>query len=543
MPKNRVFAPLLMPDMEGGGPPRGSAGAPDPPAAVVDPTAVPGGERPAEPPKFLLAASGLAAAATLAAAAGLAVWAAFANGELQGRISAHAFAAGCVGVALVILHGLDRGTSGLGLFRPLVGADGRFSTSLTQLGIWTVAAGSGFAYLLGRAMFEGVALNDVLPGATWDEYLILLGGPFAAAVLAKGITTYKLDAGTLQKSEASAPAPGQIATNDEGAVDLVDSQYLLFNVIALGYFAVEIVTRGVLPAMPGPLLAMTSATAALYVANKAAHRNAPQITSVSPATAGPLQTVVVLGVNFDPSDSRDGGRRVTLALTGCPETVYSTRTSDTEVVFVVPAAAAAGDQTVSVTSTAGAQTPPYPLQIRSGAIVVKGVDGDKPLRPGASATILLGRALPPSDEALIVSVGGALVAATPGPSRDRVAFTVPSDVSEEPDGTAVVSLELGTAHGSRALPVERPQIRSAWRLTDGGLAVAATGWHGDPVRVPPAVLLDGRPLPLRVGWREEPDRPLVAELPDGHDSARPATLSVVDDLGRRSADHALPPDR
>ena len=33
-----------------------------------------------------------------------------------------------------------------------------------------------------------------------DEYLILLGGPFAAAVLARGITGSKVENGTIQKT-------------------------------------------------------------------------------------------------------------------------------------------------------------------------------------------------------------------------------------------------------------------------------------------------------------------------------------------------------
>jgi hypothetical protein len=399
--------------------------------------------------------------------------------------------------------------------------------------IWTLAAGSGFAYLLGRAIFEGKALGDVLPGRAWDEYSILLGGPFAAAVLAKGTVTYKLDAGTLQKSEAQAPAAGQVATNDEGAVDLVDSQYLLFNVIALGYFVVEIVRRGVLPEMPGPLLAMTSATAGLYVANKAAQRNAPQITSVSPATAGPSQTVAVLGINFDPADGTDSGRRVTVALTGCPETIYSTQTSDTQVLFVVPATAAAGDQAVSVTSTAGVQTPVHPLQIRSGAITVQALLDDKPLRPGSNATILLGAPMPPSTEQLLLLVGTMPARAELSPTRDAVSFTVPRQLKQEPDGTVSVTMEQGTARGSFSLPVDRPQIHSAWRLDASALAVSATGWHGDAAgNVPPTVLLDERPPPAPPPLQRQARRPAHRRAPA---RARPGQASQCRDR-RRGAD-------
>ncbi|MDQ1392090.1 MAG: hypothetical protein QOF30_1067 [Acidimicrobiaceae bacterium] len=279
-----------------------------------------------------------------------------------GRWWSLVFGIGVVGIALLILQAVGA-SSKFGIFRPLVGHDKRFSTSLTQIGIWTVAAGTGFGYLLGRVMFDGVALGDVLPGKTWDQYLILLGGPFAAAVLAKGIVTYKLTAGTLQKSESSAPVAAQVVTNDSGSADLIDSQYLIFNIIALGYFVVQLAGKSVLPEIPSPLLAMTSATAGVYVANKAAQKNAPTITSVSPQTAAPSAIVTVLGTNFDPGENSDATRRVSVTLSGVPRTLYSTDTTDTRIRFAVPGDAPVGPQTVIVTSTAGVETEAHDLQI------------------------------------------------------------------------------------------------------------------------------------------------------------------------------------
>ena len=217
-------------------------------------------------------------------------------GTEAGRWWALAFGFGIVALSLLLLQlmAANLGSSGHRRRRSSL------STSLTQLGIWTVAAGTGFAYLLGRVMFDDAALSKVLPGETWDQYLILLGGPFAAAVLAKGITTYKLDAGTLQKSDPMTMSPKQVVTDDSGSADLVDSQYLLFDVVALGYFVVQLSSTGVLPSMPSPLLAMTSTTAGVYVANKAAQRNAPTITSVNPTTAEPGTVITILGSNLTP---------------------------------------------------------------------------------------------------------------------------------------------------------------------------------------------------------------------------------------------------
>lgn len=134
-----------------------------------------------------------------------------------------------------------------GIFRPLIGADGRFPTSLTQVGLWTLLIVTAMAFFIGRFMFEGVEIAEVLPQDTWSDYLILLSGPFAAAALAKGVTTYNVAAGTLQKSEPPAPSVTQLATNDYGSADLVDTQYLLFNVVAMGYSLIAVFKSPVLP--------------------------------------------------------------------------------------------------------------------------------------------------------------------------------------------------------------------------------------------------------------------------------------------------------
>ena len=45
--------------------------------------------------------------------------------------------------------------------------------------------------------------------------------------------------------------------------------------------------------------------------------------------------------------------------------IYSTESSDTKIRFTVPGQAQPGDQTVMVTSTAGVQSEPHDVQIRS----------------------------------------------------------------------------------------------------------------------------------------------------------------------------------
>lgn len=273
---------------------------------------------------------------------------------------ARTFAFATVGLVLLILQSLG---GDYGILRPLVGVDGRFSTSLTQIAIWTLAVSTAFAWLIGRVLFAGGELSKLLPPDLWDEYVLLLGGPFAAAVLAKGVVTYKLQAGTLQKSEPKNTSVSQIVTGDDDKTDLVDSQYLLFNLIALGYFVIEVVSSGALPPMPGPLLAMTGSTAALYVANKAAYKNAPTITAVTPKTASPGDVVTVFGTNFDPGDRKDQMRRITASVTGFDATIYSHDSADTYIRFRIPHGTEPGDQVLTVTSTAGVDTEPSFIEI------------------------------------------------------------------------------------------------------------------------------------------------------------------------------------
>ncbi len=460
-----------------------------------------------------------------------------------GRWWAMAFGAGAVAIALLITHVLGR-DSKLGIFRPIVGGDHRFSTSLTQLGLWTIAAGTGFAVLLGRAMFDGQALTTVLPNSTWDDYLILLGGPFAGAVLVKGIVTYKLDAGTLQKSEPAKVTPKQVVTNDSGAADLVDSQYLLFNVIALGYFVVELIGKGVLPSIPAVLLAMTSATAALYTANKAAQRNAPTITSISPPTAQAGDVVTILGTNFEPATDASEKRRVGVALSGFTESIYPTYPTDgtdTRVRFEVPAAAAPGHQTVTVISTAGYQTEARDLEIRSAAVLVTGL-ADGALRPGSAVT-LTGRNLGLDKDAVRVTVGTIPVAATPNTQGTELAFIAPNPLADPVAETVELKVAVpGLDEMTITVPVERPRIQSAWRTGPQTIQVVVASWHDrtKPHGTPPQLLANGRPCTVANPLPAQGT--LTARLPTDIDGSRGLQLTVVDDLGRRSDVYLLTPD-
>ena len=138
--------------------------------------------------------------------------------------------------------------------------------------------------------------------------MILLGGPFAAAVAAKGLTSAKVDAGDITKT-AEDPLVGGSATeslttgvmqavgNDSGGVDLVDFQYFLFNLLALTYFLgnfIPHVAQG-FPTIPSVLVALTGTSAAGYVGKKAVEKSSPTIIAMQPAILTPGATVEVWG--------------------------------------------------------------------------------------------------------------------------------------------------------------------------------------------------------------------------------------------------------
>jgi hypothetical protein len=286
--------------------------------------------------------------------AGLFAWAAWALFK-QYWATLFAVAPLLVGLTLIALFGAKRG-----FFAPLVGADGRISTSKAQVGLWTVVLVWALAFLLGKTLFANAQLSTVLPEARWDEYLILLGGPYAAAVISKGIVSSKVQDGSLQKPDnSSVPGLDQLVRNDAGRADLIDSQYLLFNLVALAYFIVAMAKESVLPEMPPTLLALTSGAAALYAANKAVETNRPTITGVTPATLLAGQDIKVNGQNFRPAGTQPDDH-VAVELQGVGSLAV-VRESDSEAVAVAPPVVPPGARTLRVTSAAGVGSNEWPV--------------------------------------------------------------------------------------------------------------------------------------------------------------------------------------
>ena len=163
-----------------------------------------------------------------------------------------------------------------GIATLVLGDDGRTSTSKLQAAMWTFAVLWALISLLagaGVASFDKALSGDNLRAA----YLLLLGGPFAAAIAAKGITTNRAaqNPGSKPPKEKAgkstlAERVAEVVSNDAGDVDLGDFQYLAFTLVTLAYVTWAFITPPAagLPAIPGTLLVLVGVSQATYVGKK-----------------------------------------------------------------------------------------------------------------------------------------------------------------------------------------------------------------------------------------------------------------------------------
>lgn len=191
----------------------------------------------------------------------------------------------------------------------LAGSDHRVSTSKTVAFAWTLAVAFGLLSLL-----IAVWLGDHAP---WDlqvakglqeEYLLLLGGPYAAAVLAKYATTNQEASKT--PAAVGTASTSQLFSNDDGNTDLGDFQYVLFNAIGLAFFLGDFASRldKGFPDLPPILTGLVLTSAGGYAAKKLIANTVPAVTSVLPTSAVPGASVQVFGTNLTvPATASDTG--------------------------------------------------------------------------------------------------------------------------------------------------------------------------------------------------------------------------------------------
>jgi hypothetical protein len=203
-------------------------------------------------------------------------------------------------VLTLLLRLMQRPVQGL-----VLGKDKRLSTSKLQALLWTYTlVGILLAIVIANWIGQTSGLDTLIRDSLPQEYLLLLGAPFAAAVASKAVIATKVENGTVTKTEGGDTGATvrvkEAFGDDQGNTNLVDTQYLLFNFVALLYVIggfIDTPGAGV-PSIPGVLVGLTSVSAATYVSNKAVQRDVPTLTGVVPARAAKGQPVRILGRNL-----------------------------------------------------------------------------------------------------------------------------------------------------------------------------------------------------------------------------------------------------
>jgi hypothetical protein len=204
-------------------------------------------------------------------------------------------------VITLVLHLLGAGVESL-----VMGKDKRISTSKLQAVLWTYALSWVLlAVVIGKWVGVDAGYEQLIAQSLPQEYLILLGGPFAAAVASKGIVATKVENGTMSKPPGDPDVStkkkiAQVFSNDQGNTDLVDTQYLIFNLVGLAYLIGGFLSdpSGGVPSIPGIVVGLTSVSAATYVSNKAVSADAASLTSVVPPRGARGDSVRVFGRNL-----------------------------------------------------------------------------------------------------------------------------------------------------------------------------------------------------------------------------------------------------
>ena len=294
----------------------------------------------------------------------------------------------------------------------LLGADGRVSTSKSSMWLWTLGLAYAILYLTGVRIFDARTTSDIFGSGTWDDYLILVGGPFAAGVLAKYTVVSQVSSGAMKSvvpetanptavgvqaamatqgtSDGGTAGQGRstglsdVVSNDDGGLDLVDAQYFVFNLVAFAYAAGVFLAHNfdahitaasgqkyALPAIPGVLLALTGASAATYVAHKAVQVSGPRISFVSGTRAKDDSiTVTIAGTGLVPAGAQPAIATAQTAVwlqspdaTGTPVSVPLTSATPTQVVFMWPSGYPQNPATVFVVRLDGSASPGYPFDV------------------------------------------------------------------------------------------------------------------------------------------------------------------------------------
>ncbi len=194
------------------------------------------------------------------------------------------------------------------LKRMAIGKDGRLSTSKTVTLAWNFLLGAMLlAVVWGDAFGHSGAIDASSTAGVVGQYSLLVGGPLASAILAKGIVSGQLAKDPTLKPPTSDWNYSDLVTNDVGESDLGDLQYMLFNIIGLISVVVAYMSNPAdgVPHLPGVLVGLTSISAAGFVGKKALPIDPPAKANLLQvaANAGAQVTIEMSGLSpvEDPS--------------------------------------------------------------------------------------------------------------------------------------------------------------------------------------------------------------------------------------------------
>ncbi len=255
-----------------------------------------------------------------------------------------ALALGITAVAVVVAGRVVGAVRAATVPSLIVGRDGRTSTTTTVAAAWTVVLLWFVVALVFRPPTSWAAVTTAVDPAS----AALVAAPFVTAVLARVVVVRRIATGSLQKPVAIAPRWSDLVSDDEGAADLVDLQYVLFNGAAIAFVVVRFL-GGVSEAAPAALTALTALPGAVLVVGKVAHGNRPVITSATPFVVTPGQRFTVFGRNLL---AGTGGADARISATVDGRDALVVLASDTSAVILTPSAE--GQVSVRVVTTAGA---------------------------------------------------------------------------------------------------------------------------------------------------------------------------------------------
>ena len=181
----------------------------------------------------------------------------------------------------------------------LVGKDHRTSTSKTVAFAWSLAVAFGLlSLLIALWLGDDDPWDAQVESGLQEEYLLLLGGPYAAGIIAKYAAVGQQD--TKTDDQVGNASVSQLVNDDRGNTDLGDFQYVLFNVIALAFFLGAFIgelSKG-FPELPAILTGLVLTSAGGYAAKKLVSQAAPVLLSVLPVAAKADTEVQVFSTNL-----------------------------------------------------------------------------------------------------------------------------------------------------------------------------------------------------------------------------------------------------